>query len=251
MKGEKARVTTGFHMSAVIASLGDVGVLAVLPSTATIDWAQHVQLDVRVAAVVIHPDVWTMLDANATRLLVHNVVANLAPRGSFATGEHAFVAGHAVACGLEREGIVDGVAWWRRADRATIHDLVADAREELRRISVDDLVALQARDSQLVLLDTRTPTDRERDGVIAGSIHAPRTVLEWLVDPASGYQHEAITGFDQTLVVLCSEGYSSSLAAASLHRLGFFNATDLIGGVRAWGSAGRALVRPDHEHQET
>ena len=89
----------------------------------------------------------------------------------------------------------------------------------------------------MVVLDTRTPTDRDRFGVIAGSVHAPRTVLEWAVDPASGYHHPAVRGFDQRLVVVCHEGYSSSLAAQSLRRLGFHRATDLVGGVA--GVAGR------------
>ncbi len=66
----------------------------------------------------------------------------------------------------------------------------------------------------------------------------PRTVLEWVVDPASGDQHPMIHGVDQTLVVMCNEGYSSSLAAHTLVRLGFRNATDMIGGFAAWRAAG-------------
>ena len=135
----------------------------------------------------------------------------------------------------------------RRTDRETVHDLLAAARQEAPRLTPEALRDELAADPEMVVLDTRTPTDRDRFGVIAGSVHAPRTVLEWAVDPASGYHHPAVRGFDQRLVVVCHEGYSSSLAAQSLRRLGFHRATDLVGGVAAWRAAGLPLVAPDHE----
>lgn len=88
-----------------------------------------------------------------------------------------------------------------------------------------------------VIIDVRQDTDRWRDGVIAGSIHAPRTVLEWVVDPASGYRNPCLGSFEQTLIVMCNEGYSSSLAAYNLQRIGFANATDMIGGFTGWRDA--------------
>ena len=89
---------------------------------------------------------------------------------------------------------------------------------------------------------------RARFGVIAGSIHVPRTVVEWHLDPANGYRHPAVTSFDQSLVLVCNGGYSSSLAAASLLDLGFTDVGDLVGGIRAWVGAGLDVVEPDHSH---
>ena len=80
MTGANASRVPAFDLSSIVASLGDVGQLIVDPVAASIEFSQHVQLEVRVAAVVVHADVWTTLDAHGTRLLVHNLVANLAPR---------------------------------------------------------------------------------------------------------------------------------------------------------------------------
>jgi rhodanese-related sulfurtransferase len=88
-----------------------------------------------------------------------------------------------------------------------------------------------------LILDTRQDTDRWSNGVIAGSLHTPRTVLEWVADPTSEFQSPFVEGLDQVLVVMCNEGYSSSLAAFNLQRLGFCNATDMIGGYAAWCEA--------------
>src|SRR5205085_798510 len=68
--------------------------------------------------------------------------------------------------------------------------------------------------------------------------HAPLNVLEWRVDPASGYQDRALAGREERLVLICQEGYSSSLAAQRLRSLGFPNTTDVIGGFVAWRAAG-------------
>lgn len=122
------------------------------------------------------------------------------------------------------------------AKRFDILDLMAEARTGLCRLTPTQAQA--AVQQGALILDTRQDTDRWADGVIAGSIHLPRTVLEWRVDPTFGVQHPKITGFDQTLIVVCNEGYSSSLAAHTLQRLGFVNATDMIGGFAAWRLAG-------------
>ena len=131
------------------------------------------------------------------------------------------------------------------APRLTIHDLVAHARSGLDRVEPTALNEMLAADEPVVVLDTRTPEDRRRDGHIAGSVSTPRTVLEWRCDPASGTLIEQITGFDQLLVVVCNEGYSSSLAAETLQRLGHLRATDLIGGMAAWREAGLPVVHGD------
>ena len=221
----------------------------------TIDEARAaaiVQLECRADMVFVTPDIWPELDPAERRLLVHNLVANLLPHGTLVTGVPAIelMAGDARACALRQEQSVGHVAIWTREPRTTIHDLVADARAGLLRVTADELAdRIGATDAELVVLDTRTRGDRERDGVIAGSIHTPRSVLEWLVDPGSGYTHPAIRGSAQRLVVVCNEGYSSSLAASTLRKLGFAAATDLVGGISAWRASGHPLVAPDSHHE--
>ncbi len=131
------------------------------------------------------------------------------------------------------------------ARRTSIEQLLADARSHLHRLSAEEL-RLQIDQHDAVVLDTRTPTDRDRFGCIPGSIHAPRTLIEFMIDPDWGYQHPAINGFDQRLVCVCNGGFSSSLAARTLQQIGFHRATDLIGGFDAWKAAGLPTVPPDH-----
>lgn len=140
---------------------------------------------------------------------------------------------------------------YRRGARTTVHDLLFEARATIARVSPQQLSErMQVADGPLVL-DTRTHTDRERFGVIPSAIHVPRTVVEWHFDPANGYLHPAMRSFDQPLVLVCNGGYSSSLAAANLVRLGFTNVADLIGGHTAWVAAGLPVARPDHSHLDT
>lgn len=120
--------------------------------------------------------------------------------------------------------------------RYTINDLLTDARRHLVRLTPAQ--ALAAQQAGALIIDTRTPTDRDNEGVIPGSAHMARTVLEWRCDPASGHQDRHLTDFEQQIIVVCNEGYSSSLAAANLQRLGFRHATDLIGGYRRWRAEG-------------
>ncbi len=137
---------------------------------------------------------------------------------------------------------------FRRGPRFTVHDLLNEARSLIDRVAPIELHAqLQADDPPLVL-DTRTDTDRSRFGVITGSIHVPRTVVEWHLDPSNGYLHPAFVSFDQPIVVTCNGGYSSSLSAANLSRLGFRHVADLIGGMHAWLAAGLPVSAPDHSH---
>jgi rhodanese-related sulfurtransferase len=128
--------------------------------------------------------------------------------------------------------------------RFTLDDLVAEARASLVRLTPHEARAAQANGA--LIIDTRMITDRERFGTIADSIHAPRTKLEWIVDPVSGYSNERIQGFDQHLIVMCDGGFSSSIAAATLQRLGFGHATDIIGGFFAWRDEGLPTVPPTY-----
>lgn len=120
--------------------------------------------------------------------------------------------------------------------RFTLDDLLAEARANLVRVTPHRANAEAA--AGAVILDTRQDTRRWSDGVIGGSFHLPRTVLEWALDPASGCPNSYLAGFDQVLIVMCQDGYSSSLAAHNLQRIGFCNATDMIGGFDAWRAAG-------------
>lgn len=120
--------------------------------------------------------------------------------------------------------------------RRTINDILAESRSHLARISPHQ--AWTESRAGALILDTRQDTARWAAGGVAGALHTPRTVLEWVVDPASGHQDPRIVGFDQVLIVMCEEGYSSSLAARTLQVLGFRNATDMIGGFAGWQDAG-------------
>ena len=124
----------------------------------------------------------------------------------------------------------------------TLEQLVANARKGLLRLTPLEL--RDAVDAGALILDVRTPTDRALFGCIPGSLHVPRTVLEWRVAPDAPLRSPEIQGPDQHLVVVCNEGFSSSLAAATLQQLGFLRATDLIGGVIGWAAAGLPLVPP-------
>jgi rhodanese-related sulfurtransferase len=90
-----------------------------------------------------------------------------------------------------------------------------------------------------VIVDIRAERDRERDGVIPGALFIPRNVLEWRLDPASGHCEPALgNALQRDIILVCSEGYQSSLAAATLQDLGFARATDVAGGFQAWRAAG-------------
>jgi rhodanese-related sulfurtransferase len=91
-------------------------------------------------------------------------------------------------------------------------------------------------------VDTRTDAQRRCQGEVPGALVIDRTVLEWRPDPASEWRIPEATGYDLQVVVLCRQGYSSSLAAASLRQVGLNRATDVIGGVDAWIAAGLSVT---------
>jgi rhodanese-related sulfurtransferase len=114
-----------------------------------------------------------------------------------------------------------------------VDDLVADARSRIERLAPDE--AWQAASTgQALVVDIRSDDDRRRDGIVPGSLHIPRTVLEWRVDPASGSSNPHVGGHDRRLLIICSHGESSSLAAATLVEMGFERAGDVSGGFEAW-----------------
>jgi rhodanese-related sulfurtransferase len=118
----------------------------------------------------------------------------------------------------------------------TVEQLLDEARARLRRFSPAETADAQA--AGALVVDTRPAAQREREGEMPGARVIERNVLEWRLDPASPNRIPEVTGHDQVVVVVCSEGYSSSLAAAALQDLGYRNATDLAGGFQAWKAAG-------------
>jgi len=125
------------------------------------------------------------------------------------------------------------------ADPVTAEDLLAEARSGLERL--DPPAAAAALEAGAVLVDIRSELQRDRDGVVPGTVFFPRNVLEWRCDPASPTRDERVCDPAQHLILMCDEGYQSSLAAANLKRLGFDRATDLAGGFQAWREAGLAV----------
>ena len=117
----------------------------------------------------------------------------------------------------------------------TVNDLLAAARARLDRPDPQRAAELVAQGA--ILVDTRPGWQREQEGELPGALLIERNHLEWRLDPASDARIPEATDHDLTWIVVCSEGYSSSLAAASLQDMGLRNATDLDGGYRAWKAA--------------
>ena len=120
--------------------------------------------------------------------------------------------------------------------RRTLDDLLADAQERIVRYTSAE--ALEAMESGALLVDIRSESDRERDGIVPGSLHIPRTVLEWRADLDKPWRSPYLDSFEQQIILLCDHGCSTILAAATLADVGFTNAGDVIGGYAAWRQAG-------------
>ena len=114
----------------------------------------------------------------------------------------------------------------------TIDEVLAQARARLDRVAPESLEA--ERLAGALIIDTRPLEQRQRDGALPGALVIDRNVLEWRLDPQCPYRIAESTDYDQRIVIVCNEGFSSSLAAASLQDLGLRRATDLIGGYQAW-----------------
>jgi rhodanese-related sulfurtransferase len=108
--------------------------------------------------------------------------------------------------------------------------MLAEARSKIMRYTPEQAAA----DPDLLLVDLRSDDERERTGVIPGSKHVPYSVIQWRADPTSEWRDDELVG--RRLCLVCMEGYSSSLAAASLVALGV-DAGDLVGGYEAWEAA--------------
>ena len=127
------------------------------------------------------------------------------------------------------------------AERRSIDALLAESRRRLDRLS-----PRAAREAQLdgaLLVDIRPEVNRGLEGELPGALVIERIHLEWRLDPASE-AHLPAASYDAHVILVCNEGYSSSLAAATLQDLGLRRATDLIGGFRAWKIAGLPVTEP-------
>ena len=126
--------------------------------------------------------------------------------------------------------------------QVTVDQLLAHARARLQRLTPAEAFAAQRRGG--VLVDIRSDRQRERDGIVPGARVVPRNVLEWRCDPASEARDPELSRPAVLLMLLCDEGYQSSLAAATLQRFGLARATDVIGGFQAWRDAGLPVSAP-------
>jgi len=122
---------------------------------------------------------------------------------------------------------------------SSVDELLAAARSRLGH-RPDPTELEQALAQGALVVDIRPIHQRRADGQIPGAVSVDRNVLEWRLDPSSDY-HLPEASRDRAVIVVCNEGYASSLAAATLCELGL-DATDLDGGIQAWISSGRAVV---------
>ncbi len=126
--------------------------------------------------------------------------------------------------------------------RTTIDQLLASARTRLQRLRPREADA--AVRAGATLIDIRAESQIASDGTIPDALVIARNVLEWRLDPSSSHAHPRAPGLDDHVILFCNEGYQSSLAAVTLHELGFTRATDLDGSFQAWREAGLPLQPP-------
>lgn len=127
-------------------------------------------------------------------------------------------------------------------ETSAIDGLLASARADLNRVEPRDL-SIEVAAGALVV-DVRPLDQRQRDGELPGAVVIDRNVLEWRLDPSSPHHIAEITDAARRIVIVCNEGYSSSLAAATLQHLGLYRATDLVGGYQAWRAAQGSAASP-------
>jgi len=124
--------------------------------------------------------------------------------------------------------------------RTTIDELLARARAGLGRVRPHE--AREAVGDGALLIDIRSEAQRAADGLVPDTIWFARNVLEWRCDPSCEAHDDRVGDLERRVIVMCEEGYQSSLAAATLQQLGFVRVTDLVGGFRAWRAAGLPVV---------
>lgn len=122
-------------------------------------------------------------------------------------------------------------------DPSAIARLLVECRRHLDRVAPEDLAQEMA--AGALVVDIRPVEQRQRDGELPGAVVVDRNVLEWRFDPSSPYRLDGADDPDRRIVIVCNEGYSSSLAAHTLVGLGLSRAGDLIGGFQAWAALRR------------
>jgi rhodanese-related sulfurtransferase/mannose-6-phosphate isomerase-like protein (cupin superfamily) len=130
-----------------------------------------------------------------------------------------------------------------RTGALSIEQMLSAARTRLRRLSPDEVYETVTM-TEAILIDIRPESRRAIEGSITGALIVERNVLEWRFDPASSTRLPVMTDHNIHVIVFCSEGYASSLAAASLQDLGLSRATDMVGGFQAWRAMGLPIVPP-------
>jgi len=111
-------------------------------------------------------------------------------------------------------------------------ELLERARSRLRRLTAAE--AAQAAANGAVIVDIRSAGQQRRDGLVPGAVTVERNVLEWRADPRGPWCDPRLAGRAGQLIVMCAEGYQSSLAAANLQEMGITDATDMIDGFEGW-----------------
>jgi rhodanese-related sulfurtransferase len=134
--------------------------------------------------------------------------------------------------GIERLPTSNGTA-----GHGSLARLIDESARRITRFMPPDALSAAA-DGDGVIIDIRSQDARERDGVVPGSLHIPRTVLEWRIAVESPWRNVHLGGVDQRLILICDHGYSSILAAGNLVELGFHRSGDVIGGFEAWADHG-------------
>jgi rhodanese-related sulfurtransferase len=130
-----------------------------------------------------------------------------------------------------------------RTGTLSIEQVLSAARARLRRLSPDEVHEAVAK-KEALLVDIRPESQRAIEGSIAGALVVERNVLEWRFDPTSSARLPVATDHGLQVIVFCSEGYTSSLAAAALQDLGLYRATDMVGGFHAWRATSLPIVPP-------
>jgi rhodanese-related sulfurtransferase len=124
---------------------------------------------------------------------------------------------------------------------ATIEDLLELSRSHIDRMTPSE--ALAAQRAGALLIDIRPESQRRRDGTIAEAVVIDRNVLEWRLAPTSRWRISEVSDAGRQVVLVCNQGFQSSLAAYTLRRLGLPNAADVVGGFEAWLADGLPVSR--------
>lgn len=124
-----------------------------------------------------------------------------------------------------------------------VKELVADAKNEITTLSVDEARTRQAAGDAL-LVDIRDPRELSREGRIPGAFHAPRGMLEFWIDPQSPY-HKPELASGKTLILFCASAWRSALSVKTLQDMGVENIAEIDGGFGAWRKAGAPIEKDD------